>query len=236
MEVGWRVVRDFMEVLEAEGGMFALYRGHADSSRKLIPSAYRPGSYGITDPRHLQEWKREAARFALHVPRDNVEWLILAQHFGMPTALLDWTTSPLVALFFACDGDEHAKADGCILRGDQKQFDEPLDNLTVDVFAPSRAKPLMINGVGSNARSTAQDSILSLHTKSDYAMPHVRSIFTVPADKKKSTLDALKKLGFTGERLHFDITKLVARIKRDRASRTISAGAPPPKTRKAPPK
>lgn len=222
LKLEWGGIRDFMDVLSTEGRKNAIYRGQPETSWDLIPSIFRPNASGIDHPHHLRDWKRRASRFASPMPRDDVDWLVLAQHYGLATAMLDWTTSPLVALFFACDDPDHRDADGCVWVTMRTEFHDPYDTMTIRVFAKSREKPILVNAVGRNARSTAQDSLLSLHTPHDYQTLKARRIFTVDAKTKSATLSALEKLGLSGERLHFDITRLVARFKQELAGRRLS--------------
>jgi len=101
------------------------YRGHADSSWELDPGTLRPAFFesandgSSTVPDHLQGIVRERTinkQFrefgAQYLSRDAslAEIYMLAQHHGLPTRLLDWTTNPLAALFFAVNS--HPDRDG----------------------------------------------------------------------------------------------------------------------------
>jgi hypothetical protein len=87
-----------------------IYRGIARSEYELIPAIGRYKSKDfesrlVFEHRILEEFQIRAVRYLKSEPRNDFEWLFLAQHYGIPTRLLDWSTSPLVPLYFACDKD-----------------------------------------------------------------------------------------------------------------------------------
>lgn len=121
-------------VAEAQGrGQFLLLRGQAQDW-SLLPSLARvvPKDVSFYE---LQRAERDAlqhfqSQAHLHpefqIPQDHVNgsrefvWWAQMQHYGAPTRLLDWTTSPYVAAYFAAEqAPEH---DGVVLVIDGAQL------------------------------------------------------------------------------------------------------------------
>ena len=92
------------------------FRGLADADHVLSSSLVRLA--GGADTRRLEmALLRNFSKYA-HVEgefADSVwDWLALGQHRGLPTRLLDWTYSPLVALHFVTEPPEHMNRDGVV--------------------------------------------------------------------------------------------------------------------------
>ena len=79
------------------------FRGQKDFSWELVPSVHRKDP--ILESEFANHFRLRAPSMHANCPslKDYAKWLPLMQHYGLPTRLLDWTESPLVALFFATE-------------------------------------------------------------------------------------------------------------------------------------
>lgn len=199
---------EYLELIEELANFdLLIFRGQG-CDKPLLPKIARL-SDDVNDLRDFEkkifsEFKRKCLPY-LKSPITN-EWdlLAIAQHFSLPTRLLDWTENPLTALWFACQHDIPKNENGVVWMFDVPEADvvgvdnkqSPFNGQRTKVFKPNHITERITSQAGwftVHKYIQEQEKFVSLDTNKLYSGN--LSKFVIPAKLFAECRVKLNKMG-----------------------------------------
>jgi len=199
----------------------------------LIPSVHRPPDRGASYEANI------AIKFVQRAPTrhadcpaagDLTRWLFLMQHYRLPTRFLDWTEGPLIALFFAVEGQDDTEEDGVLWALDPFVMNGTMHG-QAGILQPGHKRAEKLVHLAYSELPATEDSVAALITEEidlrmmvqlsgltihgsakplenyDQAPQFLRS-YVIPADAKPGLLRDLQHLGVRSRNLFPDLEHL----------------------------
>jgi hypothetical protein len=169
----------------------------------------------------LEEFKLQAPSLVDLVPETDWEWLSLAQHYGMATRLLDWTTNPLAALWFTVHEPPVERKPGVVWVFDPAEDDQVRQSSATSPFTGERTRVLQPKHIAK--RIIAQSGWFTVHKylrKRKAFVPlerqsryqSVLTKITVPSDAFASIRYGLAQCGVNAASLLTDLVGICAHL------------------------
>ena len=193
---------------------FLLFRGQSDND-ELLPNIAREDKTIDTskiEATMLSELRRRGQLLFDSQSISDLNLLVHAQHFGMKTRLLDWSSNPLTALWFAIHKDYKLKQDSFVYA-----FFGPENFLAGDDTNPFEIeKTQVVKPHMNNERIVAQNGWFTIHyysSKDKRFVPLEKNknlkanlvTITIPATTKVDLLKQLSRLGVNARTVFPDL-------------------------------
>lgn len=209
---------------QAKPGQTTWFRGQARQEWHLVPSLAREAAHLQAESALIKRFMQNAAPHLDTLPREEWEWMFLMQHHRALTRLLDWSESPLAALYFAVQQEENMGASGAVwcidpvaLNREAKlkfEFEAEIPafgrDKVLESYLPSHVRenpaellPVAIVGPRNTPRMAAQLGTFTINHRLHAPIEEIGKCkhvwrWVIPAASKRKVFKELTVLGITG--------------------------------------